>query len=149
MHAQSCKHSHMINEFLQQREPGSWPVVLANAALASAGPYASLHLAPDRTMPAPHRSVFYRPDALPATQPTVSKHWRQNSMQHTVYKTVLHPYACPIWPPQLVCCCGDEEERYWWIATRLAGSNSYMQNAGSATLSACVVAVTELFNQGS
>ena len=29
------------------------------------------------TMPAPHRSVFYRPDALPATQPTVSKHWRQ------------------------------------------------------------------------
>ena len=26
------------------------------------------------TMPAPHRSVFYRPDALPAAQPTVSKH---------------------------------------------------------------------------
>jgi len=30
------------------------------------------------TMPAPHHSVFHRPDALPATQPTVSKHWRQN-----------------------------------------------------------------------
>jgi len=29
------------------------------------------------TTPAPHRSVFYRPDALPATQPTASKHWRQ------------------------------------------------------------------------
>ena len=28
------------------------------------------------TMPAPHRSVFYRPDALPAAQPTVSEHWR-------------------------------------------------------------------------
>ena len=27
-------------------------------------------------MPAPHRSVFYRPDALPAAQPTASKHWR-------------------------------------------------------------------------
>ena len=26
------------------------------------------------TMPAPHHSVFYRPDALHATQPTVSKH---------------------------------------------------------------------------
>ena len=26
------------------------------------------------TMPAPHCSVFYRPDALPATQPTASKH---------------------------------------------------------------------------
>jgi len=28
------------------------------------------------TMPAPHHSVFYRPDALPVTQPTASKHWR-------------------------------------------------------------------------
>ena len=26
------------------------------------------------TTPATHRSVFYRPDALPATQPTASKH---------------------------------------------------------------------------
>jgi len=26
------------------------------------------------TMPAPHRSVFYRPDALRVTQPTASKH---------------------------------------------------------------------------
>ena len=26
------------------------------------------------SMPAPHCSVFYRPDALPATQPTASKH---------------------------------------------------------------------------
>ena len=29
------------------------------------------------TMPAPHHSVFYRPDDLPATQPTASKHWRK------------------------------------------------------------------------
>ena len=28
------------------------------------------------TMPATHHSLFYRPDALPATQPTASKHWR-------------------------------------------------------------------------
>jgi len=26
------------------------------------------------TMPASHHSVFYRPDALPATQPTAAKH---------------------------------------------------------------------------
>jgi len=26
------------------------------------------------TMPAPHRSVIYRPDALPAAQPTASEH---------------------------------------------------------------------------
>ena len=28
------------------------------------------------TTPAPHHSVFFRPDALPAAQPTASKHWR-------------------------------------------------------------------------
>jgi len=28
------------------------------------------------TMPVPHHSSFYRPDALPAAQPTASKHWR-------------------------------------------------------------------------
>ena len=31
-------------------------------------------------MPAPHHSVFYRPDALPATQPTASKHWMQREV---------------------------------------------------------------------
>jgi len=36
--------------------------------VASAGQYASLHLTP-----APHHSVFYRPDALPAAQLTVSE----------------------------------------------------------------------------
>jgi len=30
-----------------------------------------------KTTPAPHHSVFYRPDALPVAQPTASKHWRQ------------------------------------------------------------------------
>ena len=29
------------------------------------------------TTPTPHHSIFYRPDALPDAQPTVSKHWRQ------------------------------------------------------------------------
>jgi len=31
------------------------------------------------TTPAPHHSVFYRPDALPAAQPTASKNWRQST----------------------------------------------------------------------
>ena len=31
--------------------------------------------------PAPHHSVFYRPDALPAAQPTVSKHWKAKAQQ--------------------------------------------------------------------
>ena len=41
------------------------------------------------TMPAPHHSVFYRPDALPVTQPTASKHWRiisgQNRSQSQIH----------------------------------------------------------------
>ena len=34
------------------------------------------------TTPALHYSVFYRPDALPATQPTASKHWRHDNPAH-------------------------------------------------------------------
>jgi len=30
------------------------------------------------TTPAPHHCVFYSPDALPAAQPTASKHWRMS-----------------------------------------------------------------------
>ena len=36
--------------------------------------------------PAPHHSVFYRPDALPATQPTASKHWRHKNNMDTAMK---------------------------------------------------------------
>jgi len=44
-------------------------------AVASDEPYANLHLDPVTT-PASHHSDFYRPDALPAAQPTASKHLR-------------------------------------------------------------------------
>ena len=37
------------------------------------------------TMPAPHHSVFYRPDALPAAQPTASKHWRRTTCYHKLW----------------------------------------------------------------
>ena len=39
--------------------------------------------------PAPHHSVFYRLDALPATQPTASKHWRH----FTILQKVLIVYS--------------------------------------------------------
>jgi len=44
-----------------------------------------LHLAPDSTPP---RS-FYRLDALPVAQPTVSEHWRQKCMLYNSEKSVL------------------------------------------------------------
>ena len=34
------------------------------------------------TTPVPHHSVFYRLDALPAAQPTASKHWRHKHWRH-------------------------------------------------------------------
>jgi len=36
--------------------------------------FKSAHHSTQITTPAPHHSVFYRPDALPAAQPTASKH---------------------------------------------------------------------------
>ena len=36
------------------------------------------------TTPATHQSVFYRPDALPDAQPTVSKHWRQTAERNSL-----------------------------------------------------------------
>ena len=49
------------------------------------------------TMPTSHYSAFYRPDALPAVQPTASKHWRQYKTYtyaetHTQCHTHTHTY---------------------------------------------------------
>jgi len=41
------------------------------------------------TTPAPQHSDFYRPDALPAAQPTVSKHWRKNDGKAKFTKTPI------------------------------------------------------------
>ena len=55
------------------------------------------------TMPAPHHSVFYRPDSLPAAQPTASKHWRQNfddknqwKKRKNIKKIWLHKLEGPV-----------------------------------------------------
>ena len=46
------------------------------------------------TMPAPHHSLFYRPDALPAAQPTVSKQSSDNiKVQFTIFK---NPYCITV-----------------------------------------------------
>ena len=42
------------------------------------------------TTPAPHHSVFYRPDDLPATQPTAWKHWRQ-PVKHKAHYCHFNP----------------------------------------------------------
>jgi len=42
------------------------------------------------TTPVPHHSVFYRPDALPAAQPTASKHWRQKHWRQFTIVHIVH-----------------------------------------------------------
>ena len=44
------------------------------------------------TTPAPHCSVFYKLDALPAARPTVSKHWRHMSkVKSFICRSCLNP----------------------------------------------------------
>jgi len=74
------------------------------------------------TMPAPHRSVFYRPDALPVTQPTVSKHWRQtdNSLGQFVHTCV------PLSPSSIIWrwCLAVEKVTKVWHCTGYASQTS-------------------------
>ena len=46
------------------------------------------------TTPAPHHSVFYRPDALPAAQPTASKHWRPASITNLAKQRPTYRQRC-------------------------------------------------------
>ena len=48
------------------------------------------------TTPAPHHSVFYRPDALPATQPTASKHWRHSihPLRQNIHLSMFYIVLC-------------------------------------------------------
>ena len=48
------------------------------------------------TTPAPHHSVFYRPDALPDAQPTVSKHWRKVLEIHLQTNELRDRQASPL-----------------------------------------------------
>ena len=77
-------------------------------------------------MPAPHHSIFYRPDALPDAQPTATKHWRKlchlsNAVESTLYRmwteTVLdrprvHPHRWP-WPVQDTVDMVDRPSPCW------------------------------------
>ena len=60
------------------------------------------------TTTAPHNSVFYRPDALPAAQLTVSVHWR-HCVQ--VYILTRKGHVLKVTP------CGSTEGRVWslWL----------------------------------
>jgi len=93
------------------------------------------------TTPAPHHSVFYRPDALPAARPTVLR-----DEERTVYLPLFTRWHCPqskrsrvhetvrrtsvylsqhgttrTNPLVQVCCCGPGGQEYRSIAAAAAG----------------------------
>ena len=47
------------------------------------------------TTPVPHHSVFYRPDALPAAQPTASKHWKHNCSSSEDFNRTITWFPSP------------------------------------------------------
>ena len=64
-----------------QKGKPTWILVKQETVSGSGISWAICKSAPrsrQTTTPAPHHSVLYRPDALPAAQPTASKHWRQH-----------------------------------------------------------------------
>ena len=97
------------------------------------------------TTPVPHHSVFYRPDALPAAQPTASKYWRPCA------DTVLKKKYCPwsrVWglsppPPETSPMCV-----FVWQATSFVDVN-YMTRGIKRINSTTVVANTRLVTNSS
>jgi len=70
--------------------------------MASSGPLCK-SFAPDCrqiTMPAPHHSIFHRPNALSDAQPTASKHWR---LLLGVLFVCVYVFLCSM--DQLTLCC--------------------------------------------
>jgi len=67
------------------------------------------------TMPAPHHSVFYRPDALPATQPTVSKHWRHVPCAISTYMYIKTARVIQkSWRIYVHLWMGLQSAHLWW-----------------------------------
>jgi len=88
------------------------------------------------TMPVPHHSVFYRPDALPAAQPTASKHW-----------------SISVNSPITTClCCSSEEVQCQRLRERTGYDAAAAQQRISAQLplaDKCRLATVVIDNMGS
>ena len=70
------------------------------------------------TTPAPHHSVFYRLDALPAAQPTASKQWRQDIYNQQWLCNHLNPPPAKVLQMSSLILCFDV---IGWEAGRASG----------------------------
>jgi len=76
------------------------------------------------TTPAPHHSVFYRPDALPAAQSTASKHWRQHATMTNSQFHMHYECYCQIFNTRRQT---DRNMHITTILRRLLGPNQHPQ----------------------
>jgi len=76
------------------------------------------------TTPAPQHSVFYRPDALPAAQPTASKHWRQHATMTNSQFHIHYECYCQIFNTRRQT---DRNLHITTILRRLLGPNQHPQ----------------------
>jgi len=77
------------------------------------------------TTSAPHHSVFYRPDALPVAQPTVSKHWRHIIiMYNIIVLTHTHTRLTALFPGLPRWAGTRKVKPIWrqWVAVASAGT---------------------------
>jgi len=106
-------HTHLTALFLRlprcagtRKAKPIWILLKQKTVTSSVISWATCKSAPcsrQTNTPAPHHSVFYRPNALPAIQPTASKHWRQmlhlnmlNKLECSHHLATMAVY-CNIW----------------------------------------------------
>jgi len=100
------------------------------------------------TTPAPHHSDFYRPDVLPAAQPTASKHWGLSTEAIDKQCETCIFAQCTLFPAYLavscliVCFCADELD-----SKRMSLTTKSRYSLAENSLKVCEDLVTELMRQ--
>jgi len=103
-HQQTHTHTHPFNRPLSgttevsryQKVKPTWILLKQETVSGSGISWAICKSAPrsrQKTTPVPNHSVFYRPDALPVAQPTVSKNWRQLNSSTEQNANSLHKFS--------------------------------------------------------
>jgi len=78
------------------------------------------------TMPAPHHSVLYRPDGLSATQPIVSKHWRQIYWINRCTKTTVWKVHVKLTKPSNVIFYRKLSKKHKFQSNKQSKSNLFL-----------------------
>ena len=76
-----------------------WVLLKQETVSGSGISWAICKSASRHAMPVPHHSIFWGPDALPAAQPTASKHWQQWRANGMIPVNIFLPLRPPVRQP--------------------------------------------------